>query len=133
MKLDMKLNMKTQIKMTRAAQALALCVACTAGLAAAQGNASDVERGRQLFMKNGCYSCHGTVGQGGDRGAGPRIAPLAMPADAFKTFIRNPPEAMPRFDERFVSDADLEAIHRYLASLPKGRSAKEITLLQVPR
>ena len=25
-------------------------------------------------MKNMCYTCHGTVGQGGDRGSGPRIA-----------------------------------------------------------
>ena len=113
--------------------ALAVGLSSFAGLAFAQGNPADVERGRQLFMKNGCYSCHGTVGQGGDRGAGPRIAPMAMPEDAFKAFVRNPPEAMPRFDERFVSDADLAAIHRYITSLPKGRSAKEITLLQAPR
>ncbi|HWI79379.1 MAG TPA: cytochrome c [Ramlibacter sp.] len=121
------------MKWTVRVAACLLGLACVAGSAAAQGNASDVERGHQLFMKNGCYSCHGTVGQGGDRGAGPRIAPMSMPVDAFKTFIRNPPEAMPRFDERFVSDADLEAIHRYISSLPKGRSAKEITLLQAPR
>jgi mono/diheme cytochrome c family protein len=125
--------MNPTLKIKPTFQVLALCLACNAGLAAAQGNAADVEHGRQLFMKNGCYSCHGTVGQGGERSAGPRITPIAMPVDAFKTFVRNPPEAMPRFDERFVSDADLEAIHRYLASLPKGRSAKEITLLQVPR
>jgi len=112
--------------------ALALALACIGGIAAAQGNASDVERGRQLFMKNGCYSCHGTVGQGGERSAGPRIASLALPPDAFKALLRNPPEAMPRFDERYVSDADLEAIHRYLSSLPKS-SAKQITLLQPPR
>jgi ubiquinol-cytochrome c reductase cytochrome c subunit len=129
----MNMDMQMKLKMTHVARTLALCAACAAGSVSAQGNAADIEHGRQLFMKNGCYSCHGTVGQGGERSAGPRIAPMAMPADAFKTFIRNPPEAMPRFDERFVSDADLEAIHRYLASLPKGRSAKEITLLQVPR
>jgi ubiquinol-cytochrome c reductase cytochrome c subunit len=121
------------MNLRQTAPILALGLACVAGGAAAQGNAADVELGRQLFMKNGCYSCHGTVGQGGDRGAGPRIAPMAMPVDAFKTFIRNPPEAMPRFDERFVSDADLEAIHRYLSSLPKGPSAKEIPLLRPPR
>lgn len=121
------------MNLRQTASVLALGLACAAGGAAAQGNATDVEHGRQLFMKKGCYSCHGTVGQGGDRGAGPRIAPMAMPVDAFKTFIRNPPEAMPRFDERFVSDADLEAIHRYISSLPKGLSAKEIKLLQAPR
>jgi ubiquinol-cytochrome c reductase cytochrome c subunit len=113
---------------------LALGFACAAGGAAAQGSAADVEHGRQLFMKNGCYSCHGTVGQGGgERAGGPRIAQTPFPADAFKVFIRNPPEGMPRFDERFVSDADLDAIHRYLTSLPKGRGAKDITLLQPVR
>lgn len=114
-------------------EVLAFGLACTAGVAAAQGKAADVEHGRQLFMSNGCYSCHGTVGQGGTRGSGPRIAPVALPAEAFKTFIRNPPEAMPRFDARFVSDEQLEAIHLYLSSLPKGRTAKEISLLQAPR
>ena len=112
---------------------LAFGLACTAGDAAAQGHAADAEHGRQLYMSNGCYTCHGTVGQGGERSAGPRIAPVPFPPEAFKAFIRNPPEAMPRFDARFVSDEQLEAIHRYLASLPKGRSAKEISLLQPPR
>ena len=114
-------------------QGLAFGLACMAGVAAAQGNAADVEHGRQLYMTNGCYSCHGTVGQGGERSAGPRIAPVPFPADAFKAFIRNPPEGMPRFDAQFVSDTDLEAIHQYLASLPKSRSAKDIPLLQEPR
>jgi ubiquinol-cytochrome c reductase cytochrome c subunit len=121
--------MKTMLRQSAWAVGLGLTLAV--GTAAAQGNA-DAEQGRQLFMKNGCYSCHGTVGQGGERSAGPRIAPVPFPADAFKAFIRNPPEGMPRFDERFVSDADLEAIHRYLASLPKGQSAKDIALLREP-
>jgi ubiquinol-cytochrome c reductase cytochrome c subunit len=122
--------MKTNLQQT--AWAIGLGLTLAAGGAAAQGNAADAEQGRQLFMKNGCYTCHGTVGQGGERSAGPRIAPAPFPAEAFKAFMRNPPEGMPRFDERFVSDADLEAIHRYLASLPKGQSAKDIALLREP-
>ena len=38
----------------------------------AQAPAGDAAKGKVLFMKNGCYECHGTVGQGG---TGPRIAP----------------------------------------------------------
>jgi ubiquinol-cytochrome c reductase cytochrome c subunit len=111
---------------------LALGLGWAAAGAMAQGAAGDVEKGRQLYMQNGCYSCHGTVGQGGERSAGPRIAPEPQPLEAFKVFVRNPPEAMPRYDARFVSDEQLEAIHRYLASIPKGRGAKDIPLLQPP-
>ena len=99
--------------------------------AAAQGDASEVERGRQLYMSNGCYACHGTVGQGGERSAAPRLAPEPYPYEAFSAFVRHPREAMPRFDERYVSDEQLRAIHRYLASIPKGRDAKDIPILQI--
>jgi mono/diheme cytochrome c family protein len=40
---------------------------------------------------------------------------------------------MPRFDSRFLSDQQLQDIHRYLSSIPKGRSAKDIPLLQEPK
>jgi ubiquinol-cytochrome c reductase cytochrome c subunit len=110
--------------------ALALML-CLAGGASAQGTASDVETGRQLFMSNGCYSCHGTVGQGGERSAAPKLAPEPYPFEAFQAMVRNPREAMPRFDHRFLSDAQLMQIHRYLASIPKGPAAKDIPQLRI--
>lgn len=105
-------------------------LAALAGPALAQTAADEVERGRQLFMRNGCYTCHGTVGQGGERSGAPKLAPEPYPFEAFRALVRTPREAMPRFDEKFVSDADLQAIHRYLASLPKGPAAKDIALLR---
>ena len=33
----------------------------------AQAPAGDAARGKALYMKNMCYTCHGSVGQGGDR------------------------------------------------------------------
>ena len=109
--------------------ASALAVAATS--AVAQTAASEVETGRQLFMNNGCYTCHGTVGQGSERGVGPRIAPDPYPFEAFKAMVRNPREAMPVFDARFVSDAQLLSIHRYLASIAKGPGARDIAQLRV--
>jgi mono/diheme cytochrome c family protein len=120
-------------RLSTAALLLALGLGGMAGQAAAQGSAAEIERGRQLFMTNGCYTCHGTVGQGGERSAGPRIAPQPHPLEAFKALVRNPAEAMPRFDPRFVSDEQLQAIHAYLSSIPAGRSAKDIALLQPAR
>ena len=109
----------------------AFALAAVAGGAAAQPAATDVEAGRLLFMQNGCFACHGTVGQGGERGAGPRLAPDPYPFEAFKAMVRNPREAMPRFEPRFVSDDQLLAMHRYLSSIPKGPAAKDIPQLRI--
>ncbi len=105
---------------------LALCLAMLMTSAQAQDSSTDIDAGRALYMKNGCFTCHGTVGQGGERGAGPRIAPEPFPFEAFKILVRNPREAMPRLDARFVSDEQLAQIHRYLASIPKGPSANDV-------
>jgi mono/diheme cytochrome c family protein len=106
---------------------LPLALASAPGLAQ---TADEVEAGRKLYMSNGCYSCHGTVGQGGERGGSPRIAPDPYPFEAFKLMVRQPREAMPRLDPKFVSDEQLLSIHRYLASIAKGPAAKDIPQLQ---
>jgi ubiquinol-cytochrome c reductase cytochrome c subunit len=112
-----------------AAAAGALLLTGATGVAA-QAGAADLERGRQLYMANGCFTCHGSVGQGGERGAGPKLAPEPLPFEAFKALVRQPREAMPRLDARFVSDEQLQEIHRYLASIPTGPSPRDIPVLQ---
>ena len=92
--------------------------------------ADAIEQGRQLYMANGCYSCHGTAGQGGERSAAPRLAPEPYPFEAFRALVRTPREAMPRLDPRFVSDEQLRLIHGYLASIAKGPAAKDIAILR---
>ena len=111
-----------------AATALCLPLAATA---LAQVSAEQIERGRQLYMVNGCYSCHGTVGQGAERGGAPRLAPDPHPFEAFKIMVRQPRDAMPRLDARFVNDEQLLAMHRYLAAIPNGPAAKDIAVLQL--
>ena len=46
-------------------------------LAMAQ-NAGNAENGKRLYLKNGCYECHGTVGQG----AGNNPTELVRAADS---------------------------------------------------
>lgn len=105
----------------------------TAGLPCAAAPDA-VQRGKELYLVNGCHSCHGTVGQGGERSGAPKLAPEPYPFEAFKVLIRTPREQMPRYDPKFVSDEQLQAIHQYLASLPKGPAARDIPLLQaLPR
>ncbi|MDB5761919.1 MAG: hypothetical protein JWQ21_914 [Herminiimonas sp.] len=92
--------------------------------------AGSAERGKQLFIKNTCISCHGTLGQGGERGAGPRLAPNPFPFVAVQMQLRQPRGEMPRYPVEFVSDQDLADIYAYLSSIPAGPAAKDIPLLK---
>ena len=44
--------------------------------------------------------------------------------------VRQPREAMPRLDAKFVSDDQLQSMHRYRVSIAKGPTAKDIPALQ---
>jgi len=91
---------------------------------AASGNA---DKGKQLFMKQNCYYCHGTSGQGGRDGA--RIAQTALNLQGVMRYVRKPTGGMPAFTEKILSDQDLTDIYAYLKSLPAAKPAKEIPLL----
>ena len=111
------------------ASVLALSIAASLP-AWAQAPAGDAARGKSLFMKNLCYTCHGTAGQGGDRGSGPRIAPNPFPWEAFVQATRRPRESMPRYDAEFVSDEELADIYAYLVSIKPGPKAADVQLLR---
>lgn len=97
------------------------------GLGAPQGNA---ERGRKVYMQQLCHTCHGTVGQGGERGAGPKIYPNPYPWQAFLTQVRKPRQAMPPYSEKYVSDQEVADIYHYLFSTKPSPAAKDIPLLR---
>ena len=89
-----------------------------------------VENGKKAFMQNMCFTCHGTVGQGGERNAGPKLAPDTFPFVAFENQLRNPRGQMPRYSKEFVSDQELLDIHTYVSSIKAGPAAKDIPLLK---
>ena len=96
----------------------------------AQAPPGDAARGKAAFMKQGCYTCHGTAGQGGDRGSGPRIAYDVFPWEAFTMAVRRPRESMPRFTAEHLPDPDLADIYAYVAGQKRGAKASEIPLLK---
>jgi mono/diheme cytochrome c family protein len=98
--------------------------------ASAQAPQGDATRGKALYMKNMCYTCHGTAGQGGDRGSGPRLAPNLFPWEAFTVAVRRPRESMPRYPVEHVSDQELADIHAYLSTFKAGAKAADIPLLR---
>ena len=108
--------------------AVAFATLCLA--AQAQDPAGDQGRGKTLYMKNMCHTCHGTAGQGGDRGSGPRIAYDVWPWEGFLHQVRHPRESMPRYDAKHVSDQELADIYAYVASIKRGVKAGEIPLLK---
>lgn len=98
-----------------------------AGLAGAQ-NAGNAEKGKALFIKNKCYSCHGYDGHGG--GAGVKLAPKPIATAALIAYVRHPARGtMPTFSAKVISDADLTDIRAYLASIPDPPAVKDIPLL----
>ena len=95
-------------------------------LAVCAASAASPEHGKAVYMKMGCWQCHGTVGQGG---AGPRIAPDPIPDETFAAFLRTTSRAMPPYREKILSDTDLADIYAYLQSIPKPAAAGTIPLL----
>ena len=111
-----------------AAIATAQTTAATPQAQAAQAPAGNADTGKTLYSSYGCYACHGLEGQGG--AAGPRIAPRPRALAGFITFIRRPPNQMPLYTERIVSDEDLGHIHAFLESRPTPPPVESIPLLQ---
>jgi mono/diheme cytochrome c family protein len=103
-----------------------LIVGLTGALAADKpGNAA---RGRQLYLATGCYQCHGTRGAGGGN-AGPRLAPTPIPFEALMLQLRHPRARMPVYTDVVMPDTDVADIYAYLQSVPKGKTAAEIPML----
>ena len=75
------------------------------------------ERGKQVYLKYGCYQCHGRQGQGSS--AGPRLAPAPMPPAAFARYVRQPRGEMPPYTAKVVTDQELADIHAFLRSVPR--------------
>lgn len=90
----------------------------------ATGNA---DNGKKLFLKDGCYECHGYVGQGTKDGA--RIGPPVLNLQAVIRYVRRPTGAMPAFTDKVLSDAELTDIYAYLRSIPPPKAIKDIPLL----
>jgi len=90
------------------------------------GNA---ENGKKLFMSDGCYECHGRLGQGAAQTGAARIGPPILPFEAFEGYIRNPANNMPPYSSKAVPEKDVADIYAYLKSIPMPPKGKDIPLL----
>jgi mono/diheme cytochrome c family protein len=76
----------------------------------------DATRGKQLYLADGCYACHGTTGAGGGF-SGPKLAHDGLSPAAILQQLRQPQAQMPAYTEKVVPDQDAADIIAYIQSL----------------
>jgi ubiquinol-cytochrome c reductase cytochrome c subunit len=92
--------------------------------------AASAEKGKEAFMKHGCWQCHGTIGQGSVfTSQGKVLTSDPPPYEAFSAFVRTTNRAMPPYSEAILPESELQDIHAYLTSIPKAKDYKSIPLL----
>ena len=91
---------------------------------ATASSGGSAENGKRLFMRDGCYECHGISGQGAL--TGPRLAPNPIPAEAISAYIRKPAGRMPPFSAQLVPGQDVKDIYTYLKSVPGPADVKNV-------
>jgi ubiquinol-cytochrome c reductase cytochrome c subunit len=91
--------------------------------------AASASNGEKLYVAQGCYECHGTVGQGSSF-SGPRLASPVLPSAGFIKQLREPRVEMPPYTDKVLSDAQVGDIIAYLQSVPRPAAADSIALLK---
>jgi mono/diheme cytochrome c family protein len=105
-----------------------LLLLTTPGLAQSTGDAA---HGKAIFLRDNCYTCHGTAGAGGGALGGPRLAHAGLTSNAILNELRHPRAVMPAYSEKVLSDTEAADIVAYIQSLSRapGADAKTIPLL----
>lgn len=117
-----------KVAMTGLKHFLAATLLLAAGFAWAQSvPPGDATRGKTIYVKVGCYECHGYQGQGSN--AGSRLAPNPAPFAGFAYQLRQPRTRMPAYAPSVMSDQDIADIYAYLQTIPPARSVDEIPIL----
>jgi mono/diheme cytochrome c family protein len=91
--------------------------------------AGNAQNGKKLFMANGCYECHGRMGQGAAQTGAARIGPPQLSFEGFQNYVRKPTNQMPPYTSKAIPDQDLADIYAYLKSIPMPPKGKDIPLL----
>ncbi len=111
------------------AAAAVLLASAPAAFAADPAPAGDAKEGYRLFTTYGCSLCHGVQGQGGGRI--PHLAPSPLPREAIETQLRTPRGRMPNYSAVVLNEAQVDDIVAYLHTIPAGKRAQDIALLNI--
>jgi mono/diheme cytochrome c family protein len=107
----------------------AFCLSTGAALAQdATAPNANADHGKQRFMADGCWQCHG-VSANGAALTGPKLSRTELAFDAFIHQLRHPSSEMPPYEVSIVSDSDAADIYAFLKSLPDSPKAKDVPLI----
>lgn len=116
--------------MRRFGSALGALLLLGGAAAAQEAPAGNAENGKKLYLADGCYECHGRVGQGGAfNGPAPILAQTQLPFDAFKQQLRDPSNDMPAYAETVLPDGSAADIYAFLHTLAGPKPVKDIVIL----
>ena len=104
-----------------------IILAGVAALAQQAAPVNNVDNGKRLYTRDGCWECHGWAGQGGRDGA--RLADTALTTAQLTRYVRKPTGAMPAYIDKVITDQELADIYGFVQSLPGRRNAKDIAIL----
>lgn len=88
---------------------------------------ANVENGKKIYTTYGCYECHGYEAQGG---SGPKLGPEAIAFEAFVRVVRQPPNQMPPYTAKVVTDQEMADIYAFVKSVPQPPKVETIPLLK---
>lgn len=90
--------------------------------------AGDAKAGSELYLKNGCWECHGYSGA---NGPGAPLVLTTLNATGFMNYIRNPrTNNMPLYSAKVISDKDAANLFAYIKTFKKPPEVKDVPLLQ---
>jgi ubiquinol-cytochrome c reductase cytochrome c subunit len=90
--------------------------------------AGDVKRGEALYLKTGCWECHGYTGA---TGSGAPLVLTILNAPGFVNYLRNPrTQQMPLYSAKVINDQEGADLYAYIKTFKKPVEAKDIPLLQ---
>ena len=92
----------------------------------------DPRKGKDVYVRFGCYGCHDYSGQGGNGAAtGPRLIGLQMTETAFIAFLRSPsrPQNMPPYTVKVMPEGQVADLYAYIKTFQPSPAAKDIPLL----
>jgi ubiquinol-cytochrome c reductase cytochrome c subunit len=84
----------------------------------------DASRGKQLFVKTGCYQCHGYEAQGAS--TGPKLGPDPVTFARFVSYVRKPTGEMPPYTAKVLSDAQLADMYAFVGSRTKPAARPQL-------
>jgi mono/diheme cytochrome c family protein len=119
-------------RMLAMAGAVATLAAAPCGVARAQdAPPGDVAKGKQVYMDDHCFTCHGRAGQGGAyNGPAPRLAKTQMPFEGFKGQVRSPSKDMPAYSQAVLSDQQVADIYAHVKTFPLPPDPSTISILK---